>query len=85
MFPTHITARSNDMQKYADINNDSGVDSFEINDTSIIVWFKDNSRSYTYSYGVAGSNHVENMKKLAIAGDGLNSYIHHNVKFKYDR
>ncbi|WP_435547838.1 hypothetical protein [Desulfobacterium sp. N47] len=73
------------MQKYADINNDSGVDSFEINDSSITVWFKGTSRSYTYSYGRAGQHHVENMKKLALSGDGLNAYINYNVKFDYDR
>lgn len=73
------------MQKYADINNDSGVDKFEINDASITVWFKGTSRSYTYSYSKAGQNHVEQMKKLAVAGDGLNEYINYNVKFDYDR
>ena len=54
------------MQKYADINNDSGVDSFEINDSSITVWFKGTSRSYTYSYSSAGEYHVETMKKCAL-------------------
>jgi hypothetical protein len=73
------------MKKYADINNDSGVDSFEINDSSITVWFKGTSRSYTYSYSVAGQPHVDEMKRLAVAGDGLNAYINYNVKFKYDR
>lgn len=74
------------MQKYADINNDSGVDSFEIKDTSITVWFtKGAHKPYTYSYNLAGQNHVDRMKQLALTGDGLNAYINHNVKFKYDR
>ena len=73
------------MQKYADINNDSGVNRFEIHDISITVWFDGTSNSYTYSYGVAGEHHVEEMKKRALAGDGLNAYINYNVKFKYDR
>ncbi|PKG37028.1 hypothetical protein [Psychromonas sp. Urea-02u-13] len=73
------------MQKYADINNDSGVDSFEIHATSITVWFDGAPKSYTYSYGIAGSQHVEEMKKRALVGDGLNAYINMNVKFKYDR
>ncbi|MBU3947271.1 MAG: hypothetical protein KJ826_03505 [Proteobacteria bacterium] len=72
------------MQKYADIDNDSGVDSFEIKDSSITVWFKGTTRAYTYSYSVAGQHHVEKMKQLALAGDGLNAYINYNVKFKYD-
>ena len=74
------------MQKYADIDNDSGVDSFEIKDTSITVWFtKGASKAYTYSYNIAGQNHVEKMKQLALAGDGLNAYINYNVSSKYDR
>lgn len=73
------------MQRYADINNDSGVNRFEIHHTSIIVWFGSSSKSYTYSYSMAGEHHVEEMKALALSGNGLNAYINHNVKFKYDR
>lgn len=70
------------IQKYANINNVSGLDSFEIRDTSITVWFKD--KSYTYSYAVAGSDHVEEMKKCALAGGGLTRYININ-RLKHDR
>lgn len=73
------------MQKYADINNDSGVKGFEIHDASITIWFGGSAKSYTYSYDMAGEHHVEEMKKRALSGDGLNSYINHNVKFKNDR
>lgn len=73
------------MQRYADINNDSGVIGFEINPTSITIWFEGTVRPYTYSYAVAGQAHVEKMKQLALAGDGLNAYINYNVKYKYDR
>ena len=71
------------MQRYADINNDSGVMGYEIRDTSIEVWFDGTARSYVYSYASAGRNNVESMKQLAISGDGLNAYINYNVKFKY--
>lgn len=73
------------MQRYADTNNDSGVDSFEINDYSITVRHKGTPKSYTYSYSIAGQHHVEKMKQLARSGNGLNAYINDNVKFKYDR
>ena len=73
------------MQPYADINNDSGVSSYEINPTSIKVWFNRDVVSYTYSYSSAGEYHVEYMKKLAIAGNGLNHYINKNVKIDYER
>lgn len=73
------------MQRYADINNDSGVVGYEISATSIKVWFEGAARPYTYSYAVAGQQHVEIMKKLAQSGNGLNAYINYNVKFRYDR
>ncbi|MFK8256957.1 hypothetical protein ACFL9S_04135 [Erwinia sp. AnSW2-5] len=73
------------METYKDIDNDSGVVGYEIGDQSIEVWFSGTARSYTYSYNVAGATHVENMKKLARNGDGLNAYINKFVKFKYDR
>ncbi len=73
------------MQKYTDIDGDSGVDSFEINETSITVKFKGTSRTYTYSYQSAGQHHIETMKRLALSGDGLNAYINNYVKFKYVR
>lgn len=73
------------MQKYADIDNDSGVDSYQIDDTSITVLFKGGSKPYTYSYESAGQHHIDQMKQLARSGDGLNAYINHNVKYKYVR
>lgn len=72
------------MQRYADIDRDSGVLGFEIEDTSITVYFKGTSRPYTYSHRKAGAQHVEQMKRLALAGDGLNEYINDNVKKLYD-
>ncbi|AZU48627.1 hypothetical protein C3B79_2871 [Aeromonas hydrophila] len=73
------------MQAYKDINNDSGVIGFDISDDRITVWFNGAPQPYTYSYASAGQAHVENMKKLAISGDGLNAYINRHVKFKYVR
>lgn len=73
------------MEVYKDINNDSGVRGYKINDTSIDVWFDGTARVYTYSYKIAGASNVETMKKLAQQGDGLNAYINNYVKYKYDR
>ena len=72
------------MKTYADLNNNSGVSSYEIEPTSIKVWFNRNVYSYVYSYNSAGKYHVEHMKKLAIAGKGLNTYIDKNVKRDYE-
>lgn len=73
------------MKKYRDIDNDSGVDSFDIGPTSITVKFAGTTRLYVYSYRSAGAHHVEAMKRLALAGDGLNSYINTHVKYRYER
>lgn len=77
--------QEDEMEHYKDIDHDSGVIGYEIGDTYIKVQFSGTARIYTYSYGVAGSTHVERMKVLARAGDGLNAYINNFVKFKYDR
>ncbi len=73
------------MIKYADIDNDSNVDSYEIHQTSIVVLFNSTRRPYTYSYMSAGQHHVETMKQLAVSGDGLNAYINNHVRQKYVR
>ena len=72
------------MQRYADIDRDSGVMGFDIGNTSITIYFKKANRPYVYSYRGAGMHHVEMMKKLAAAGDGLNEYINDHVKKLYD-
>ena len=72
------------MQNYADINDDSGVSSYEIGAAYLKVWFNRDSTSYVYSYSSAGEYHVEHMKKLAVAGKGLNTFIDKNVKRDYE-
>jgi archaellin len=72
------------MQRYSDINRNSGVMGFDINDTSITVYFKGTAKPYVYSYRKAGRHHVDQMKYLAMAGDGLNEYINENVRKTFD-
>jgi len=72
------------MVRYKNINGDSNVEAYNIGDTFIEVKFKGTAKIYRYSYSKAGSANVERMKQLAVAGDGLNSFINHNVKYKYD-
>ena len=73
------------MNVYLDINGDSGVSAYEIGEDSIKVKFKGTAKIYVYSYTSAGKENVEHMKKLAQSGDGLNSFINLNVKYKYVR
>jgi hypothetical protein len=71
------------MKRYG--NRNSGISAYEIGDDYIKVKFSDRSETYIYSYREAGKIHVENMKKLAKEGKGLNTYINQHVKDDYDR
>lgn len=71
------------MVPYANRNGDSNVVAYEIGETWIRVQFSTES-PYTYSYHKAGRIHVENMKKLALSGSGLNGYINLNCRKLYD-
>ena len=72
------------MTRYANLNGDSGVFSYEIANDSIIVEF-DSGTVYLYTYRSAGMSNIEQMKNLAIAGMGLCSFIGRVVKKQYDR
>ena len=72
------------MERYLDLDDDSGVVGYEIGDTFIRVKFSGTAKIYTYSYRKAGQFHIEKMKVLAKSGNDLNSYIMRNVKYLYD-
>jgi hypothetical protein len=72
------------MQRYSDIDRDSGVVAFECGADFIRVRFSDGA-VYLYNHASAGQLHIENMKKLASRGDGLNAYINDHVKKSYAR
>ena len=76
------------MTPYKNLNGDSNVVAFQLNDQAITVKFREPSKSgydtYVYSESSAGSYHVEQMKQLAVAGSGLNGYINENVREKYE-
>lgn len=70
------------MEPYKNLNGDSGVAGFENGSDYIRVQFKDGS-VYLYTYASAGSSNIEEMKRLAVAGRGLNSFINKNVRKRY--
>jgi len=72
------------MQNYANLGGDSNISKYEIGSDFIRVEFKDSS-VYKYTNNSAGENHVTEMKRLAISGQGLNSYIMSNCKFSYEK
>lgn len=72
------------MERYLDLDGDSGIHAYEIGDTYIRVQFDRTFKIYTYSYRSEGAARVEDMKQLARNGDGLNSYIMRYTKKMYE-
>ena len=70
------------MEKYLDLDGDSGVDAYEIGDGFIRVRFKDNS-VYLYTDESTGSENILKMQELAEHGDGLNSFINKKIRKNY--
>lgn len=72
------------MERYANLGGDSGVVGYEIGNDFIRVQFSDGS-IYVYTYASAGASNIEQMKKLARNGQGLNAFINRNVRKAYAR
>jgi hypothetical protein len=70
------------MERYKNLGNDSGVSAYEIGENFIKIQFHDGAL-YLYNYQSAGIDNIEHMKELAIAGQGLNSFINKVVRKKY--
>ena len=71
------------MERYKNLSGSSGVSAYEIGTDSITVQFND-GWYYLYTNGSAGSGNISQMKQLAIAGRGLNSFINTHVKKLYE-
>ncbi|NOS67761.1 MAG: hypothetical protein HOO67_05360 [Candidatus Peribacteraceae bacterium] len=71
------------MQTYKNLSGVSGAASYEIGNDYIKVLFKD-GKGYVYTYSSAGVQQIEDMKKLAANGSGLNTYINKYVKNDYE-
>lgn len=70
------------MQTYKNLGGNSNVRLYEIGKDFLDVKFGQ-GKVYRYSYQSAGMDKVEQMKKLAIQGYGLNSYIMRFAKMDY--
>ena len=62
------------MKSYENVGGESAIVAFESGDDSITVEFRDGS-IYLFTYRSAGSANVEQMKKYAVFGHGLNGFI----------
>lgn len=72
------------MERYANLGGNSGVVGYEIGNDFIRVQFSDGS-IYLYTYASAGADNIEQMKRLARNGRGLNTFISKNVYKRYAR
>jgi hypothetical protein len=72
------------MERYKNLNGNSGIEAYEIAPGSITVQFKDR-HTYLYDNNRPGAAVLENMQRLAQQGAGLNSYIRTYVKKSYVR
>jgi hypothetical protein len=72
------------MERYLNIDGDSGVSGYEIGVDFIRVQFRSGS-IYLYTYVSAGQDKIEQMKVLAQTGNGLNAFINTHARKSYVR
>lgn len=72
------------MERYRNLSGDSGVEAYVIDDHFIAVRFN-TGVTYWYTDASVGSKHVVAMKRLALQGQGLSTYIstHPDVRKGY--
>ena len=72
---------------YKSVKPNSGIVRYALGDDFILIVFKGSDSAYIYNYQVTGTSEVEEMKGLAIRGEGLSSFISKHVhdKFAGDR
>ena len=71
------------MQIYKNLDGDSGIYAYEYGDNYIKVKFKKTGDTYVYDNASTGENDVNEMKRLADEGRGLNEYINRKVRSRY--
>jgi hypothetical protein len=69
---------------YSDRSGASGVAAYALGDDFIDLWFRDGG-GYRYDASAPGPKHVDAMKRLAEAGQGLATYVNRHVRENYAR
>jgi hypothetical protein len=70
------------LHRYRNRGRNSGVTAYEIGDDYIKVEFADGPL-YLYTHDIPGERKVEQMKKLALQGKGLSTFISRSVRDQY--
>ncbi len=70
------------LTRYRDVNGDSGISAYRYAHDWIQVQFTDGGL-YEYRASKIGQTHIDEMKRLADSGDGLNTYINTNPNVKH--
>lgn len=70
------------MTRYGNQGGDSGISAYEIQDDGIIVQFSTGAK-YLYTNTSAGTLNIQEMKRLAVKGEGLNSFIMKHARTSY--
>ncbi len=70
------------MINYSNKGGDSGISAYKIDVDGIIIQFSTGAK-YLYTNSSAGTSNIEEMKKLAVSGEGLNSFIMRHVRTSY--
>ena len=70
------------MQRYGNRTGVSGIRAYAFGEDFIKVRFDD--AIYKYTYASAGRHNVEQMKMLALAGEGLSTFISRHVQGAYE-
>lgn len=70
------------MERYRDSAGNSGIAAYDIAKNSIRVEFKDGGL-FLYDTHSPGRAEIEEMKRLARAGSGLNTFINRYVRGRY--
>lgn len=73
------------MISYKNLNGNSNVKCYNISENYIDIEFYNTPLVYRYSNGVPGRQVLNELKRLAIQGYGLNSYINRYVKKNYEK
>lgn len=71
------------MKRYKNLEGNSGVTFYEMDEEAITVVFS-NGAKYLYNNKTPGKRQVEKMKTLAKNGKGLSTYISRYVKDNFE-